>query len=69
VRDILTLALPLWEWAKEDAISAAEIRDRITRAADRWRADKDEKFGAGPIRHMQSSSYCMRWTTSGASTF
>jgi hypothetical protein len=22
VRDILTLALPLWEWAKEDAISA-----------------------------------------------
>jgi preprotein translocase subunit SecA len=53
VRDILTLALPLWEWAKEDAISAAEIRDRITRAADRWMVDKDEKFGTGPIRHMQ----------------
>ena len=53
VRDILTLALPLWEWAKEDAISAAEILDRITRAADRWMADKDDKFGAAPIRHMQ----------------
>jgi preprotein translocase subunit SecA len=53
VRDILTLALPLWDWAKEDGITAAEMRERITRVADRWMAGKDEKFGAGPIRHMQ----------------
>jgi preprotein translocase subunit SecA len=53
VRDILTLALPLWDWAKEDGITAAEMRERITRVADRWMAGKDEKFGAGPIRQMQ----------------
>src|SRR5262247_984787 len=46
VRGILTLALPLAEWAKEDGITAAEIRDRVTRVADRWMAGKDERFGA-----------------------
>jgi preprotein translocase subunit SecA len=53
VRDILTLALPLGDWAKEDGITAAAMRERIARVADRWMAGKDEKFGAGPIRHMQ----------------
>jgi preprotein translocase subunit SecA len=53
VRDILTLALPLGDWAKEDGITAAAMRERITRVADRWMAGKDEKFGASPIRHMQ----------------
>ena len=53
VRDILTLALPLHAWAKEDGITAGEMRARITAAADRWMAGKDEKFGAAGIRHMQ----------------
>jgi preprotein translocase subunit SecA len=53
VRSILTLALPLRDWAKEDGITAAEMRDRIARVADRWMAGKDEKFGAAAIRHMQ----------------
>lgn len=53
VRDILTLALPLHAWAKEDGITASEVRARITAAADRWMAGKDEKFGAAGIRHMQ----------------
>jgi preprotein translocase subunit SecA len=53
VRGILTLALPLVEWAKEDGITAAEVRDRDTRVADRWIARKDERFGAAAIRHMQ----------------
>ena len=53
VRGILTLALPLAEWAKEDGITAAEIRDRVTRVADRWMAGKDERFGTAAIRHMQ----------------
>ena len=48
-----TLALPLAEWAKEDGITAAEVRDRVTRVADRWMAGKDERFGAVAIRHMQ----------------
>jgi preprotein translocase subunit SecA len=53
VRGILTLALPLAEWAKEDGITAAEVRDRVTRVADRWMAGKDERFGTAGIRHMQ----------------
>jgi preprotein translocase subunit SecA len=53
VRDSLTLALPLHAWAKEDGISTGEICERITQAADRWMAGKDEKFGAEGIRHMQ----------------
>jgi preprotein translocase subunit SecA len=53
VRDILTLALPLRAWAKEDGITAKEVRERITRVADQWMAGKDEKFGTAGIRHMQ----------------
>jgi preprotein translocase subunit SecA len=53
VRDILTLALPLHAWAKEDGITVGEVRARITAAADRWMACKDEKFGTAGIRHMQ----------------
>jgi preprotein translocase subunit SecA len=53
VRDILTLALPLHAWAKEDGITAGEVHARITAAADRWMAGKDEKFGVAGIRHMQ----------------
>src|SRR6202007_2162232 len=41
VRDILTLALPLADWAREDGITAGEMRARITRVADRWMAGKD----------------------------
>jgi preprotein translocase subunit SecA len=54
VRDVLTLALPLAEWAKEAGMSAGEMRRRITSAADRWMAGKDERFGAASIRHMQT---------------
>jgi len=53
VRDSLTLALPLHEWAREEGITPAEIRVRIIAVADRWMAAKDEKFGAAAIRHMQ----------------
>src|SRR6478672_6582987 len=53
VRDILTLALPLHAWAKEEGITAKEVRERITQVADRWMAGKDEKFGTAGIRHMQ----------------
>jgi preprotein translocase subunit SecA len=53
VRGILTLALPLAEWAKEDGITAAEVRDRVTCVADRWMTGKDERFDAAAIRHMQ----------------
>jgi preprotein translocase subunit SecA len=53
MRDILTLAEPLEVWAKEEAITVHEMRKRLTQAADRWMAAKDEKFGAAAIRHMQ----------------
>jgi preprotein translocase subunit SecA len=53
VRSVLTLALPLVDWAKEEAITAAEMRERIGLAADQWMAGKDEKFGAAAIRRLQ----------------
>jgi preprotein translocase subunit SecA len=53
VRDVLTLALPLGDWAKEDGITAAAMRDRIAEVADRWMAAKDQRFGAAAIRRMQ----------------
>jgi preprotein translocase subunit SecA len=53
VRNSLTLALPLHEWAREEGIAPADIRARIIAVADRWMAAKDEKFGAAAIRHMQ----------------
>ena len=53
VRDVLTLALPLHAWAKEERITGEEMRERVVRAADRWMAGKDAKFGATAIRHMQ----------------
>jgi preprotein translocase subunit SecA len=53
VRDILTLALPLRHWVKQDGITARDLYARIARAADRWMAGKDDKYGAAAIRHMQ----------------
>ncbi len=53
VRDVLTLALPLHAWAKEERITGEEMRERVVRAADRWMAGKDARFGATAIRHMQ----------------
>jgi preprotein translocase subunit SecA len=53
MRDILTLAEPLADWASEDGITAQEMCRRLVHAADRWMAAKDEKFGAAGIRHMQ----------------
>ncbi len=52
MRDILTLAEPLGDWAKEEGITSAEMHKRLTQAADRWMAAKDEKFGAAAIRNM-----------------
>jgi len=53
VRSLLTLAEPLEDWAREDGMTVRELRARLTRAADRWIAAKDEKFGAAGMRHMQ----------------
>src|SRR5882757_7553876 len=53
MRDILTLAEPLVDWAREDGITVREVRERLTRAADQWMVAKDEKFGAAAIGNMQ----------------
>jgi preprotein translocase subunit SecA len=53
VRSLLTLAEPLEDWAREEGMTVRELRARLTRAADRWIAAKDEKFGAAGMRHMQ----------------
>jgi preprotein translocase subunit SecA len=52
MRDILTLAEPLADWASEEGITVRKMCVRLTLAADRWMADKDKKFGAAAIRHM-----------------
>jgi preprotein translocase subunit SecA len=53
IRRVLTLAAPLEDWAGEDGMTVSELRARLIRAADRWIAAKEEKFGTAGIRHMQ----------------
>ena len=53
MRDVLTLAEPLADWALEERITKRETRKRLTRAADQWMSRKDRCFGASTIQCVQ----------------
>ena len=53
MRDVLTLAEPLADWALEERITKREMCKRLTRAADQWMSRKDRCFGASPIQCVQ----------------
>jgi preprotein translocase subunit SecA len=55
LRDVLTLALPVQDWAKEEGIADEEVRERITRRADEWMAGKVAQWGPEVMRHVEKS--------------
>jgi preprotein translocase subunit SecA len=52
---LLALDLPLAEWAKEEGITADDVRDRITAAADRKMAEKTANYGPDTMRMVEKS--------------
>jgi preprotein translocase subunit SecA len=52
---LLAVDLPLAEWAKEEGITADEVRDRITAAADRKMAEKSGNYGPETMRMVEKS--------------
>ncbi|WP_341991623.1 preprotein translocase subunit SecA [Azorhizobium sp. AG788] len=55
VRDVLTLDLPVVEWAKEDGIAGPEVTERIIQRADEWMAAKSAQYGPDLMRYVEKS--------------
>ncbi len=55
VREVLTLDLPVQDWAKEEGIADEEVRERITRRADEFMAGKVAKWGPDVMRYVEKS--------------
>ena len=55
LRAVLTLELPVRDWAKEEGIADEEMRDRIERRADEWMAGKVAKWGPEVMRYVEKS--------------
>jgi preprotein translocase subunit SecA len=55
LRDVLTLELPVQDWAKEEGITVEDVRERITRRADEWMASKVAKWGPDVMRYVEKS--------------
>ncbi len=52
---VFGIDLPIADWAKEEGIADAEIRERIVTAADRRMAEKAANFGAELMRGVEKS--------------
>jgi preprotein translocase subunit SecA len=55
LREVLTLELPVKDWAKEEGITAEDVRDRVTRRADEWMAGKVAKWSPDVMRYVEKS--------------
>ena len=55
LRNILTLDLPVKDWAKEEGIADEEVRERIERRADEHMAAKVAKWGPDVMRYVEKS--------------
>ncbi len=55
VQGILNLDLPVAEWAAEEGMDEADIRERITAASDAAAADRAERFGAEIMNYVERS--------------
>ncbi|MGB9153239.1 MAG: preprotein translocase subunit SecA [Alphaproteobacteria bacterium] len=56
VKDILSLDLPIVEWAHEDGIAEVEIEQRITRAAEEKLKEKTSILDEGAMRHAEKTA-------------
>jgi preprotein translocase subunit SecA len=52
---IFALDLPIAEWAREEGIADAEIRERLVQAADRKAAEKAANYGPDLMRSVEKS--------------
>jgi preprotein translocase subunit SecA len=55
LKGVLTLDLPVKDWAKEEGITDEEMRERIERRADEWMASKVAKWGPDVMRYVEKS--------------
>ena len=55
LREVLTLELPVKDWAKEEGIADEEVRERIKRRADEHMAGKVAKWGPDVMRYVEKS--------------
>src|SRR5450756_2178977 len=55
LREVLTLDLPVKEWAKEEGIADEEVRERIERRADEHMAGKVAKWSPDVMRYVEKS--------------
>ncbi|HET9717083.1 MAG TPA: preprotein translocase subunit SecA [Pseudolabrys sp.] len=55
LREVLTLDLPVRDWAKEEGITGEDVRERIIRRADEWMASKVAKWGPDVMRYVEKS--------------
>jgi preprotein translocase subunit SecA len=55
LNEILTLELPVQDWAKEEGITVEDVRERVTRRADEWMAGKVAKWGPDVMRYVEKS--------------
>ena len=55
LREVLTLELPVQQWAKEEGITPDDVRERILRRADEWMASKVAKWGPDVMRYVEKS--------------
>ncbi len=55
LKNVLTLDLPVKDWAKEEGIADEEVRERIERRADEFMAGKVAKWGPEVMRYVEKS--------------
>jgi len=53
--NVLTLDLPVQEWAKEEGIAEDEVKERVVRRADEFMAAKVAKWGPDVMRYVEKS--------------
>ncbi len=55
LKEMLTLDLPVQDWAKEEGIADEEVKERVTRRADESMAAKVAKYGPDVMRYVEKS--------------
>ncbi|MGN6571026.1 MAG: preprotein translocase subunit SecA [Pseudolabrys sp.] len=55
LKHVLTLELPVQDWAKEEGIADEEMKERIERRADEFMAAKVAKWGPDVMRYVEKS--------------
>src|SRR5665213_1284945 len=55
LREVLTLDLPVKDWAKEEGIADEEVQERVVRRADEHMASKVAKWGPDVMRYVEKS--------------